>query len=426
MTPDDLCAYLLRRLREVQQRLGLPPAAYPSARFADELDSMGTVEFIGLVAADCAVEPEAVEKAAGRRLGSVADLARALQAAGIEPRTALPAPATEPVPSQPPTTAAWLAGASVCLGARRQAAAEIDALLDRPAGWFAGHTGIHTRRLWGEADVLDAAARTARECLARSGSAPEQVVALLATGEAPPVAVGLAAALHARIGLPAGCPALEVGGACNGLVAALYLGQHLLRQGGAVLIVAVESPSRWLEVRPGAQGEVAALFGDGAGACLLTASPSGAARPLRDVVLGGDGHLGHLLRALPRPGGIALEMDGPALAGRAVRQLAATVHDLAARHDIGLGDLQTIVVHGGNGRLPALLARQLGLPEERVHSEAARTGNLGSVSLPVAWVSATDDGSGPVVWAAIAAGLAWGAALFAPAAVRVASYRNLR
>ena len=45
-----------------------------------------------------------------------------------------------------------------------------------------------------------------------------------------------------------------------------------------------------------------------------------------------------------------------------------------------------VVVHGGNGRLPLLVARQLGLPAERVWSETASTGNLGSASLPVAYM----------------------------------------
>jgi 3-oxoacyl-[acyl-carrier-protein] synthase III len=67
------------------------------------------------------------------------------------------------------------------------------------------------------------------------------------------------------------------------------------------------------------------------------------------------------------------------------------------------------------GRLPALLARQLGLGVDRVWSETAHTGNLGSASLPVAW-AAHPPPQGPVAWTAVGAGLQWGAALFTPAA----------
>jgi hypothetical protein len=203
MTPDDLAEWLLLRVREVQQRLDLPLAQDASARFANELDSMGLVELIGRIADDCGVEPEAIEKAAGLRFGTVEQLAAALHGAGLLPRATLPTRATPGGAIADLATEAWLAGASVCLGDRRQGAEQIDALLDRPPGWFAGHRGIASRCLWGEADPLDAAARTAGDCLTRTGVAREKVVALLATGEAPPVAVGLAAALHARIGLPA-------------------------------------------------------------------------------------------------------------------------------------------------------------------------------------------------------------------------------
>jgi len=61
--------------------------------------------------------------------------------------------------------------------------------------------------------------------------------------------------------------------------------------------------------------------------------------------------------------------------------------------------------------MPALLARQLNLPPERVWSETAATGNLGTASLPVAWVAHQPVEAHPVVWAAVGAGLTWGAAL---------------
>jgi 3-oxoacyl-[acyl-carrier-protein] synthase-3 len=442
MNLDDLASHLLRRLHEVQARLHLAPAGDESARFADVIDSMVLVEFIGQLAVDCAVEPEAIERAAGRRFSTVAALAQALLAAGLTPRH-VAAPSQTHKPEAPakelstapslalqaceqrsrsddspsfPATSVWLTSVAVHLPAVRQPAEEIDALLDRPRGWFASHTGIETRCLWGQTDALDAAAEAARTCLQETGTARKSVTTLLATGEAPPVAVGLAQALHARIGLQPECVALEVGGACTGLVTALWLGQRLLTAGGAVLIVAVEAPSCWLTIQPGAAGETAALFGDGAGACLLTADSIQSGRRIRDLVLSGDGTAGHLFQALPAQGGVVLQMEGPALASRAVRLVAATVRDLAGRNNLAVSDLEAVVVHGGNGRLPGLLARRLGLPEVRIRSETAHTGNLGSVSLPAAW-EAHPTGAGPVIWAAIGAGLTWGAALLDPPAL---------
>jgi 3-oxoacyl-[acyl-carrier-protein] synthase III len=106
-----------------------------------------------------------------------------------------------------------------------------------------------------------------------------------------------------------------------------------------------------------------------------------------------------------------LRMEGGVLAHRAIRTMAQGVRDVSERHGIQVGDLAAVVAHGGNGRMPALLARQLGLPPERVWSTTAWTGNLGSASLPVAWAVQPERPQGPVAWTAVGAGLTWAFAL---------------
>ena len=108
-------------------------------------------------------------------------------------------------------------------------------------------------------------------------------------------------------------------------------------------------------------------------------------------------------------------MSGFELASRAVEVMAQSVRDLADQHDLKVPDLAAVVAHGGNGRLPALLARKLDLPAEKVWSETPTTGNLGSASLPVAWAAHQPVPSGPVIWTAVGAGLTWGAALLGDA-----------
>jgi 3-oxoacyl-[acyl-carrier-protein] synthase III len=91
--------------------------------------------------------------------------------------------------------------------------------------------------------------------------------------------------------------------------------------------------------------------------------------------------------------------------------MAQSVRDLAERHGLPVSDLNAVVVHGGNGRLPNLIAMQLNLPPERIWSQTANTGNLGSASLPVAWAMHPEWPTGPVAWTAVGAGLTWAAAL---------------
>ncbi len=384
------------------------------ARFADVIDSMGFVEFLTLLSDDYGVTVERLEQAVGRRYGTIAELAAALQSSGLRSKVAEPStlfgPFELPSSNRPPV---WLAATSAGLPVRKQPASTINALLHRPDGWLENHAGIQARGLWDGEDVLDVAARTARDCLRQAGIPLETLGVLLVTSEAPPILTGLAAALHQRLRLSASVVALEIGGACTGFLAAMWTARRLLLDTTSVLIVAIEAPSRWLTVEPGPAGETAALFGDATAACVLTAQPTTASIRLRDIVLATSCTGGDLLRPQQEPTcGVSLHMEGIPLAQRALRIMADTVRQMSQRHGLRWNNLAAIVAHGGNGRLPALLARRLSLSAERVWSATAHTGNLGSASLPVAWTKPTGPIATPAIWTSVGAGLQWGAALF--------------
>jgi 3-oxoacyl-[acyl-carrier-protein] synthase-3 len=412
---EALTAHLLQRLRQVRADLGLEPAAAddPGARFADLLDSMGLVEFLTVLAEDCGTSPGQIEDCAGRRFGTVAELAAAMDAAGLLPggRSA-PSPAAR-TGWQAEQLPCWLGATCVRLPGTVQLAASLDAALGRPSGWLEGHAGIRQRRVWGTEDPLESAAEAGRQCLHQAGLLVEQVGALLVTSQAPPLLAGLAAALHHRLDLRPDTVALEIGGACTGYLAALWTARALLARVGVALVLAVEAPSRWLAPQPGPAGEAAALFGDAAAASALCQHPPvPEAVPVADVLCAADGSAASLLRVERPPGGaVEVRFAGEALAARALRTMADAVRDLAHDHGLAVADLEGVVLHGGNGRLPALLARLLDLRPERVWSTTEVTGNLGSASLPVAWASRRPPPRGPVAWTAVGAGLTWGAAL---------------
>ena len=409
-----LTAYLMARLQEVQGNLGheATPTDANDARFADVLDSMGMVEFLALVADDLGIQPELIEKSVARQFGTVAELAEALQRAGVSSALrsrAAPVPRAArraaPVPAQ-----GWLTGAAVQFPETVESAAAINQRLGRPKGWLETRAGIKQRRIWGEQDPVKAAAAAGHEALERAGVPAPKVGALLVVSEAPPVLLGLAAALHHRLQLSRDAVALEIGGACTAFASAIWTAQALLPQREVVLIVAVEAVTRYLRVEPGPTGEAAALFGDASAAMVVCASKQCEdALALLDVSLGVDGGLAGILQVERSEGGaVALHMRGTELASRAIHVMADSTEEMAARHGLGLSQLAAVVAHGGNGRMPALLALKLGLPPERVWSETSSTGNLGSASLPVAWAAQKQRPSAPVVWAAVGAGLTWG------------------
>jgi len=135
MTLHELTEHLLTRLREVQARLGASAPASSDAAFVDAVDSMGLVEFVGVVAADCGVKPEQIEQVVQRRFTTVANLAAAMHAARLLPcsaaRQSTFAFAHEPEKPAPP--AAWLLHWRV-IPMDTEPTEELDARLGKPQG----------------------------------------------------------------------------------------------------------------------------------------------------------------------------------------------------------------------------------------------------------------------------------------------------
>ncbi len=435
----QLADYLLSVMRGVLEDLGAEddqPLA-PDARFSDTFDSMAMVEFLGVVADDCGCELATIEECVEGRFSTVAELWRKMSAAGLAPvnaadsQVAMPPPrgglagllgvraarqldemkATRARPAA--DKAIWLAGAAARLPRAVQHGPELDEAVGRPRGWIERRAGILQRRVWGDEDPIEAAAVCASDALRNSRVPSDAVAALFTVSEAPPLCVGLAAAVHQRIGLPATTPCFELGGACTGFLSAVSLASAVVGQWGPVLVVSIEAHSRLMSLVPGPRGESAALFGDGCAAVVLGAEP-GKGPPVRlvDLRTFADGGAADLIQVSSDGAGYALEMDGVPLTEFALHALATATREIAARHELPIGKLGAIVAHGGNGRMPAMLARLLHVPPAKVWSEVAMTGNLGSASVPVAWVSRAAPAAGPVVWTAVGAGLVWGAALW--------------
>ncbi|HEV3204142.1 MAG TPA: 3-oxoacyl-[acyl-carrier-protein] synthase III C-terminal domain-containing protein [Gemmataceae bacterium] len=427
---SNLIDHVLLRLSQVQKNLGMTLLGplNDSTPFKEILDSMAMVEFLAIMAEDCAVDIAAIEDSVQKKFTNVGELAACMLAAGLLPkssneRVSETHSSNSPFDFQPSpleigqvmdgANYGWLAATSVRLPDMAQSADSVNGILGRPKGWLERHAGIRSRRLWHTQDPVSAAVEAARECLERASVEPDEVGELFITSEAPPQLAGLGALLHHELQLRPEAGSLEIGGACTGFLAALHMAQAMLPKIHTGLIVTVEAPSQYLVLEPGEAGEAAALFGDAAAACLISANPSQAnSTPLSEVILGVDGS-GHGLIQIHRgpSGWIHLQMNGKKLAARAIQAMAKAGTKLMAQYRLNYDDLQAVVAHGGNGRMPPLLARRLGFPPEQVWSETATTGNLGSASLPVGWHAHQPAPKGPILWTAVGAGLTWGSVL---------------
>jgi 3-oxoacyl-[acyl-carrier-protein] synthase III len=230
---------------------------------------------------------------------------------------------------------------------------------------------------------------------------------LVATMSHEQITPSAAALVPSRIGASR-AGAIDVGAACSGFLSALALGTGQIESGRAenVLVIGADLMSRLIDPD---DRSTAALFGDGAGAVLLSAV-AGAGR-IGPVVLRSDGARGDLVKA-SRDEAI-LRMAGHDTFRQAVDRLSETTLEAVAASGRELIDVDLFVYHQANSRIIRAVGERLGLLADRVVDSVPKYGNTSAASIPLALAEAERDERLPdgasVLIAAFGGGLTWGA-----------------
>ena len=287
---------------------------------------------------------------------------------------------------------------------------ELAARLGCEADWIQRASGIAERRYAGETDsVADLALPAAKDCLAAAGRPASDVRLLIVSSASEPRRFpGPASEVAHRLGLDQ-IPALDVPVASAGSLIGMILGDALAPTYGLVLVVAAEKMSS-LVLREPLDRNLAILFGDGAGACLLSTERGGAR--VTDHVLHSDGAFAPALN-LGTDG--RFTMDGRSVILQALRKLPRAIAAVLERNRLAGADVSAFLMHQANQNLMDGVARALRVPPDRFFSNIGRYGNTSSASLLIAaaeWqAGAGFRGGAPVIFAAFGAGFHWGALL---------------
>ncbi|MEO8052846.1 MAG: ketoacyl-ACP synthase III [Acidobacteriota bacterium] len=303
---------------------------------------------------------------------------------------------------------AFLHGFGMHLPERVVTNREMAARVERSAEWIEGASGIQERR-WAAAEtsVADLAVAAGRDCLERSGvEASSLGLIMVASGSAPPGFPGPAAEVAARLGLES-TPAIDIPMASAGGLFGMAMAAQMAANCGDVLVIGAEKMSAVIETGP-LDPNTAMLFGDGAGAALVSAQPG--RWEILNAVLHSDGQY---REALKFDWSTPLRMDGLSVILQASRKLPFAINEVLARQKVAAGDVTVFLLHQANQNLLVRVAKTLGVPAERVFSNVARYGNTSSASMLIAaaeWAD-TNPAAGPVVFSAFGAGFHWGALL---------------
>lgn len=302
---------------------------------------------------------------------------------------------------------AGIVGLGAALPERRVANPEVAERLGVSVEWIERRTGIGERRYAAPGQrVSELASSAGRMALKDAGVAAADVdlvlVATLASDEITPSTAPLVA--H-ELGT-ANAAAIDIGAACAGSIAALALATAMIEAGRArnVLVIGAEILSRVVDFD---DRLTAPLFGDGAGAMVLSRNADGRIGP---SVLGSDGAGAHAIRATRARG--VIEMEGHDTFLMAVQRLTSSTLQVLELAELTLEDVDLFVYHQANSRILSAVADRLDVAGERVFDCIASFGNTSAASIPLALGEARRLGElepgATVLLGAVGAGLVWG------------------
>ncbi|WP_051450885.1 beta-ketoacyl-ACP synthase 3 [Actinospica robiniae] len=250
------------------------------------------------------------------------------------------------------------------------------------ADWILERTGIETRYYGGEdEDVAMMAAAAGTKALAMSGVDPAEVdLLVLASATRSRRIPGEAAMIASMIGVPAP-GAFDVNAVCAGFAYSLALASNAIRLGEArnALVIGAEKVSHLLNPE---DPDTFVIFGDGAGAVLLSRSEDPGVSP---VVWGSDGGRRDVLMSnFVAPGVEYVFMDGPLVYKWSTATMPKVARQACEAAGVTLADVKWFVPHQANRRIIDTLTRMLQFPSDQVVRDVVTTGNTSGASIPLA------------------------------------------
>jgi len=286
--------------------------------------------------------------------------------------------------------------------------------------WIVTRSGISARHYAApEENASDLAVNAARSALEAAGLEAEQIDLIIVATSTPDFFGSFpstACIVQNKLGMRNNSAAFDMGAVCSGFVYALSTADAFIKAGHAknVLVIGTEVFSRILDFD---DRTTCVLFGDGAGAVVLTASEEPG---LLAVKLHADGSYGDILCGPANPGNLAVDqkflyMDGPAVFKLAVTVLEKVANEALAAAQMPASSIDWLIPHQANLRIMTGTAKKLGLSTDRMVVTVHEHGNTSAASIPLALDAAVRDGrikpGHNVMMEGVGGGFTWGAVL---------------
>lgn len=289
--------------------------------------------------------------------------------------------------------------------------------------WIRTRTGIERRYISLDENTSDLAVEASKKALSQAGLSAEDIdLIILATVTPDNFTPSTACIVQDKLGAK-NAWAFDINAACTGFIYALKLGKSLIRSGEAknALIIGAETLSKALNWED--RGSCV-LFGDGAGATVLTSTEEDCG--IKCVNVKSDGSKGDslVIQGLPLNSPFKdrkevsenyINMNGREIFKFATKVMEESIVDILEKENIKIEEIDAIIPHQANLRIIDYVGKRLGIPREKFITNLQNYGNTSGASIPIALCEAIDDGKvkrgDNIIMVGFGGGLTWGAAL---------------
>ena len=323
------------------------------------------------------------------------------------------------------STNALITGWGMYAPARVMTNDELATMVETSDEWIVSRTGIHERRIAADDETTTSlSVNAARDALAVAGLDPAELDLVIVATCTPDYYMPATAVLVAHELGATRAAGFDLMAACSGFVFALATASAYVRSGmhRNVLVVGVELLSRFLDYT---DRNTCVLFGDGAGAVIVSASDAPGGLLGLDMYSDGSGKEGIIFPAggsacptTPKTvaeGGHFVHMAGKEVYKYATRQLAESSRSALRSAGLSVGDVDQFLFHQANLRIIESVQNAVGIPSDKTYLNIAKYGNTSAASVPMALVEAIAEGrikqGDRLLMAAFGAGYTAGAAV---------------
>jgi 3-oxoacyl-[acyl-carrier-protein] synthase-3 len=292
---------------------------------------------------------------------------------------------------------AVIQGVDFSVPEKRMANQEFSSFLETSDEWIRSHTGIGFRHLAEPSQATsDLAYEACRKLLEKTNVSPLDIDLILVatvTGDF----IGFpstACIIQDRLGA-SNAAAMDIGAGCTGFIYGLETARNFIVAGGArkVLVIGAEILSRIINWQ---DRNTCVLFGDGAGAALVSVDTSEGDRGILRSVLRSEGSGARLLErteggsrfpftdGVVDPAGTYLHMDGRQVYNFAVKVVSEGIVGLMEDNHLTVDDIAWIVPHQANIRIIEAAAKRAKIPLEKFFTNIEEYANTSAASIPIA------------------------------------------